>query len=368
MKNITSWIKILANNIFVLIVLLTLAEIGARLAWTAYVCYANSCDFSRLSSLKIYDDGFTEKNIGLSTYDEVLGYIPTPGFSSLINADGWQNALVTIDPDGFRVTDKDSTNLKENSVILTVGDSFTFGDQVSNTETWPSCIEYKTNRRTLNAGVFGYGAAQAVRRASVITQQRNVDTIILSVLVNDDFHRDRLRFKSGFPHPAVIQSEKGLSYAEVPSIDSNGTKWHPDNSSRILATATKYSYLLTKILIEIGYDTTGMRRTESHENAADLNQIIAFTIRKFSSLDVKNKFIVLQYTETDFPSLSSEVARIIEQLLSEAQLVDISVIDTYNRLQVELLNSANSIWNGHHTPYGNDLVCDEIYQAIQNSH
>ena len=87
MKTITSWTKIITVNTLVLLVLLTLAEIGARIAWTAYVCYANSCDFSRLSSFKIYDDEFTEKNIGLSTYDEVLGYIPTPGFSSLIYAD-----------------------------------------------------------------------------------------------------------------------------------------------------------------------------------------------------------------------------------------------------------------------------------------
>ena len=325
-------------------------------------------DFSKLSSFKIYQDAATQENIGLSTYNDFVGYIPTAGFTSQINARGWQDVLVTIDPEGFRATGNNSTDLKEQKIILTVGDSFTFGDQVSDSETWPSCIELRTNRRTLNAGVFGYGAAQAVRRAYMITQQRNVDTVILSIFINDDFNRDRMRFRSGFPRPAVIQSENGLSYADPPAIDSIGTKWQPSHTIRILLVAKNYSYLLTKIFSEIGFDKNRMMwRTEIHDNAADIDQIIKFTVREFSSLDVTNKFIVLQYGEADLPSLAPEVARIKELLLYQAQLADIPVIDTYNRLKVEWTSSESNIWNGHHTAHGNDIVCDEIYKFIQKT-
>jgi len=362
-----SWIKISAINILVTLALLLIIEVGARAAWTVKVCYTNSCDFSRLLSLKIYTDVFIEKNIGLITYDEFVGYMPVAGFTSRISGGGWQDELVTIDPDGFRATGVNSTDITDDSVILTIGDSFTFGDQVSDSETWPSCIELRTKRRTLNAGVFGYGAAQAVRRASVITQQRSVDTIILSILLNDDFHRDRMNFRSGFPRPAVIQSGDGLSYAEVPPINSSGTKFQPNDVNRIIFVAKNYSILISKIINWVGFDVDGMGRTEIHENAAEIDQIIEFTVRELANINAKNRFIVLQYTRNDFPSLTSESERIKGLLFSEAQLANIPVIDTYNRLEAELTISEGSIWYGHHTPYGNQLVCDEIYQAIQNN-
>ena len=45
-----------------------------------------------------------------------------------------------------------------------------FGDQVNDHETWPACLEKKTNRLTLNGGVFGYSSSQAIKRASEIMQ------------------------------------------------------------------------------------------------------------------------------------------------------------------------------------------------------
>lgn len=298
----------------------------------------------------------------MSTYNNLVGYIPKAGFASRINEKGWQNALVTIDRDGFRATGIKGTDIDEQSVILTIGDSFTFGDQVSDSETWPSCIELRTKRRTLNAGVFGYGAAQAVRRASMITKQRKIDTLILSILINDDFYRDRMSFQNGWPRPAVIHSENGLKYSEVSRVGSMGSIYYPYHTSTIFLVA-KYSYLLWQIFHEIGL----IMRTDIHNNAAEIDQIIEFTVRELSGLDVNNKFIVLQYSDSDFPSLASEVERIKELTFFQAQLADIPVIDTFQRIQIELTSSKRNIYNGHHTAYGNNIVCDEIYQVIQNN-
>jgi hypothetical protein len=66
-----------------------------------------------------------------------------------------------------------------------VGDSFTFGDQVSNHETWPACLERKTGTGVANAGVFGYGGAQSVLRARLETGRRTYGLVILSVLVEE---------------------------------------------------------------------------------------------------------------------------------------------------------------------------------------
>jgi hypothetical protein len=46
---------------------------------------------------------------------------------------------VTITNDGFRLNNVEME--PRISEVLVVGDSFTFGDQVSNPETWPACLE-----------------------------------------------------------------------------------------------------------------------------------------------------------------------------------------------------------------------------------
>jgi len=365
-----SWIRVLLVNIVILFGLLIAVEIGLRIVWTVKTCLSKQCDFTRISRLKIYGihKNIFDKDIGLSRYHDLLGYIPKEGFSSLVNDQGWKNKQVTIDQNGFRINGNKSMTLNKDSLILSIGDSFTFGAQVNDVETWPACIELKTKRKTLNAGVFGYGSAQSVRRASLIMKQQDVHTVIFSVYINSNFHRDKLKFRTGFPRPAIIKNDRGLLlYADVPPLKSIGTKWSPDYSKLKLINKNffNHSYLLKKIAITLKIDLSGTRRTEIHEDAASLEEIIKFTVEKFSNLDAKNKFIVLQYNQKNFPKLHPEVFKTREKLLLQAQLKGIPVIDTYNRLQVELLNNSNSIWLGHHTAYGNALVCDEIYKFIQ---
>ena len=59
---------------------------------------------------------------------------------------------------------------KSNKVVLTVGDSFTFGDQVSDKDTWQSCLNDKESRYFfINGGVGGYGILQSILRAEELS-------------------------------------------------------------------------------------------------------------------------------------------------------------------------------------------------------
>jgi hypothetical protein len=62
-----------------------------------------------------------------------------------------------------------------------VGDSFTFGDQVSADETWPACLEATLHRGVDNGGVFGYGAA--LRRALLKLNEKKYEHLVLAILV-----------------------------------------------------------------------------------------------------------------------------------------------------------------------------------------
>lgn len=363
-----SWIKVIFINLSVFVGLILLSEIGIRLAWTGHKCITHGCDFSRVSKLEVNEPvtDFTANNIGLTEYNDVLGYQPKPGFDGVINAAGWNGKSVTIDDKGYRsngVTHAEQ-DLDASRKILTVGDSFTFGDQVNNDETWPACIEKNTKRVTLNAGASGYGSAQAVKRARDIQQNEEVDTIILSILLNDDLHRDQLKFRSGAPRPAVVYTEGRLSYAEIPPVDSIGTKWNPKKPNLLLSAIHRYSMLGARIIKAYDVDLTGMLRTERHLDAATLDQIIEFTIAELASINAQHKIVVFQYTEHDMPELSTEIQKIRDTVTEISAENNIIVVDTFDVLKREYENSDEEIWRVHHTAYGNLLVCEEILQFV----
>ena len=59
---------------------------------------------------------------------------------------------VTIRKDGFRSNGSEPPPLLAD--VLVVGDSFTFGDNVSDNETWPACLERKLGQGVATARDF----------------------------------------------------------------------------------------------------------------------------------------------------------------------------------------------------------------------
>jgi len=112
-------------------------------------------------------------------YHPQLGWIPRPGrFSS-----HWTS---NVDANGIRSNGK--SILPARPAILAVGDSFTFGDEVEDGETWPAYLEDLLGKRVLNAGVGAYGIDQAFLRAKLFLDKHDPDLVILS-FISDDINR-----------------------------------------------------------------------------------------------------------------------------------------------------------------------------------
>ncbi len=98
----------------------------------------------------------------LFVYDADLGWAPRPGARSA-------DARVTIDARGARHDGARTGTQAPDLRIVTIGDSFTFGDEVGDRETWPARLEallVAEGRRAevVNLGVNGFGLDQAVLR------------------------------------------------------------------------------------------------------------------------------------------------------------------------------------------------------------
>jgi hypothetical protein len=162
----TGLIRIAIVNVLIFFALLALGEFVLRSAWTVRSCFKLNCDFRRITTLKVYElRRWYSKYVGVTRFDDRLGYVPREGFDAVINEPGWRDVRLAITNDGFRLNNLGMA--PHVTDVLVVGDSFTFGDEVSNSETWPACLERKLNRGVDNGGVFGYGAAQSLLRASI---------------------------------------------------------------------------------------------------------------------------------------------------------------------------------------------------------
>ena len=91
-----------------------------------------------------------------------------------------------VDEDGIRSNGRSISTASR--PILAIGDSFTFGDEVEDSETWAAHLEKILNKRVLNAGVGAYGIDQAFLRAELLLDKYDPDVVILS-FISDDINR-----------------------------------------------------------------------------------------------------------------------------------------------------------------------------------
>jgi hypothetical protein len=341
-------------NLLLFFALLTFGELVLRLAWTAKSCLELDCDFSRITGLKVRQID-RQIDIGISRFDPVLGHVPREGFSSIINAPGWVNAKLTITQDGFR--SNGSGTIPGSSDVLVVGGSFPFGAQVSDSETWPACLERKLGRGVDNGGMFGYGAAQALKRASLKLAEKNYTDLILSIFFGTAFQWDKLSYRDGFPKPAVIHTKNGIELSAVPDPNAPGTKFNPssvslayEQSEMVAATIDRFFPL---------YNFSGERLTVVHPNAANENEIVDWDLRQFSSFPIKNKLLLLQYGSPDTTNVAEE-RKLVLKTASELSLkvIDpITVLRNYKQSDLWFMDPG-----GHNTPLGNEVICSYLFE------
>jgi len=211
----------------------------------------------------------------------------------------------------------------------------------------------------INGGVFGYGAAQALKRAKYELSLKSYDLVIFSILVEDDFDRDRLEYRNGFPRPALIKENSRMIFAPVPDFNRKGTKYSPALPSTF-STLYYNSILFAAISDRVFplYDHSGSNLSSVHSKAAEVEEIIDWTLTEFSKLNNVKKLLVLQYSG-DLVDKKTLMRR--DSALRLSKKLDLEIVDTYQALKTY---DSKLLWSGHHTPLGNEVVCNLIKEAL----
>ena len=137
--------------------------------------------------------------------------------------------------------------------------------------------------------------------------EKNYTDLVLSTLVGSDFERDRLSYRDGFPKPAVIYTKNGIGWSAVPNPNVPGTKFNP-SSNNLVSLAYEQSEMVALAIDRLFplYNFSGEQLTVVHPNAANENEIVDWTLRQFSKLEIKNKMLLLQYSRPDTTEVAKE--------------------------------------------------------------
>lgn len=136
-------------------------------------------------------------------YDSLLGWVPKSNQS---------NKRFNTSKDGIRHTDYHSIN---NNTILTVGDSFTWGAEVKDNETWPYHLQKISGFNVLNGGVGAYGADQIILRAEQLYKIYKPNYVILSIS-EESIAQVSFMSYNGYSKPYFIDEDGQITLKNQP--------------------------------------------------------------------------------------------------------------------------------------------------------
>ena len=142
---------------------LLVLELGARAFTGSFVSFAPAAEVG-----------------GHSIVDRDVGYLLRDDVAVRVR-EGYE---VHTRAHGIR-SNGDQRPSRDRPITLVVGDSFAFGDEVLDSESWPAVLERAIDAPVLNAAMAGFGLDQSVLRAERLAPIVAPDRIIVSFVPHD---------------------------------------------------------------------------------------------------------------------------------------------------------------------------------------
>ena len=336
-----------------IVVSLVVLELGLRastwgylFAWSNFVLDARTV--------------LAERDAGRYAPDERLGYVPRPGYA----APG-----MTIDAAGLRRTGDSDGASATGAPILAVGDSFTFGDEVTDRDTWPAQLQQITGRRVLNGGVSGYGFDQIVLRAEQLASRDTMaphdkPSDIVVAFIADDIRRTEMRRLWSADKPWFVIEGGKLELRGVP-VPPRADPWA---TLSFWQKMLGYSYLFDFILrrLDLLHDWFG---DHIRVHASGVGELLACRLtERLAELQKQSGARVLLLAEYDpvvleDPAFAAEQRRLTGGLLACAEKNGLATLDSFSALSATAQpRRLYGLW--HMNNAGNRLIAELVAKAL----
>lgn len=359
-------IKLVSINCFLIISTFIFIELWYR--------YTNLSDSKKKSIANVFYLVQKDRDHGLYKFDPFLGYVLNSNVSIKVK-DQSTERLISINTlnDSTRLSTSEKTDMISKPQVLTVGDSFTFGYQVSDHETWQSCLNRKNpNQNFINAGAGGYGVVQPIRLGEKYLSKtsKNIDLVLLSTVVGVDAFRDRFDFRSGFPKPSLLKTTEGELVVDDPPKDSLTAlagKFTPKQANLAFGLISNFTFLKQLPIGSRIYNKAHIlytnRLLRKNKSPASIPEVYEWGIRSLDKLHPRVVWI-LQYA-SKISQADLEERKHLTRSLKDA---NVPYIDTFDYLHgSKREHPKNLLWHGHHSYLGNTVVCDIIDDYLRRN-
>lgn len=300
--------------------------------------------------------GITERPVAVP--DARLGHIPTPNLNA--KQLGPLRARVTTDAAGVRWNG--SRPLPKGSPILVVGDSFTYGLDVHDEQTWPADLERLLARPVWNGAVFGYGLDQIVLRAEQLLDERPGVRVLVIGLFGDDVERCEYSYLFA-PKPWFEIVDGALVLRNVP-VPETRTAVPLEPLRRVLA----YSHLADLVLTRAApswWIVEGAKRRE-HDRGDEVAALLIDRVADVAEARGNLRVVLVMLLPQRFDPAALPA---LDALAERARARNIEVIDLAPEL-AEMARAEKQRWlngTGHFSPEANAWVAERIADHIRST-
>jgi hypothetical protein len=290
------------------------------------------------------------------------------------------------DSDGIR-SNGDQKPSVERPLTLVIGDSFAFGDNVDDRDSWPAALERLLDRRVVNGGVPGFGLDQAVLWAERLADRFQPQTIVVAFIPHDVVRCEFSKWPAGAKPYFDIDASGNLQlHALSVSTQSSG-----DPQDGIVARHTEDTRTLQGLR-----DILGLNSRLDHVLTRDLNwpgeityahhrgkEVACLLMTRLANLQEKSgaRVVVVAYPQR--PALNAaenswyesiealgqdvplqEEISIKDTVLACASRAGLDKLDLFPVFGKLGLDERRALYSYHFSPAGNRFVAREVATHI----
>jgi hypothetical protein len=263
---------------------------------------------------------------------------------------------VTSTPDGRRTIPMPETNPGASTYdIMMFGDSFTFGEEVSDHETYPSILARNAPEfRVMNFGVHGYGHDQMLIYLKEVIGAYKPHFVTLG-FVRWDIERNTRTFRD-YAKPRFVlttSSPPALRLTNVP-VPS------PEELSRYSFTASRFGFLLSLAVERLE------RAIYPTANEAEAKQLTVELLTEFASVSRQHGAIPLFAYLPDESELRQPHLSQLKLFNAICQRASAICVDTTPHFSSIKDHASLFRRGGHYSKAGNELVATSIMRTLRS--
>lgn len=378
----------------VFIIILEISSLVVVKTFNTYFKNGKTSNFKFTETQKQKIIQFLDDGLHYRCFDSLLGWVNKPGANvSLVS--GKRNINVNINSDGFRSIHKYEKKKASNVTrILALGDSFTFGSEVDDSECWSSILECKdSNFEVLNAGVPGFGLDQSLLYFKRLKEDWNPDVVIVSYMTmlwlrhlntfqpfrnvrSIPLSKPRFLVENGklnLLDNYLNSPQKYKSFLEKPNaflkqLGRNDYFY----SSEFGSSPPEYGNFVKLLYLLIGDKTkekeelyTNGYYNQEHEGYNVTIAILDEFVNAIRKINAKPIILILP-TKQDIEKIQqikNSTYRVYQPLYKELSVKGVQCFDfaeVFHHLDTSILFENK----GHYSPYGNEIIADKLFDII----